>query len=61
MARFVTNMERSVCNNRFKDKNQVLFCENYSNLEPHQIEEGVKQSFTALKDLLSSNTIEMER
>jgi len=61
MARFVTNMERNICKNRFKEECKVLSHQNLSDVEPAEIEKGVKLSFEALKDLLGSNTIHMER
>ena len=61
MARFVTNMERNECKTRFKNTKHILFGQNLSDMDQQTIEAGVVDSFTALKDLLSSNTIEMER
>lgn len=61
MARFVTNMERNECKNRFRNEKTVLFSKDYADVDPTTIEEGVTSSFNALRDLLGNNTIEMER
>lgn len=61
MARFVTNMERQNCKNRFKDKKQILMLDNLKLVEREVIEESVQNSMQALKDLLSCTTIDMER
>ena len=61
MARFVTNMERNECTDRFKEERKVLFRKSLRNTSEEAVEQSVKQSVGALRDLLSSNTIEMER
>lgn len=61
MARFVTNMERQDCKNRFKDKKQILMLDNLKLVEREAIEDSVQESMEALRDLLGSNTIDMER
>lgn len=61
MARFVTNMERNECKTRFKEDKKVLCKENLAAVDPQDIEDSVRLSFSALKDLLSNNTIHMER
>lgn len=35
MARFVTNMERNECKNRFKDTKNVLFGQELNDMEQH--------------------------
>ena len=63
MARFVTNMERSDCERRFKDKRFPLFQDEkgFGKIENSKIEASVKQSVEAMNSLLSNNTIYMER
>ena len=61
MARFLTNFERNKCKNKFKNDKQQLYVKDLSGVDVTDIENSVKHSFDALKDLLSNNTIEMER
>ena len=61
MARFVTNMERSECNQRFSEQLETVMQENLIKTEREAIEEAVRESISALRDLLSVNTIDMER
>ena len=61
MARFVTNMERNDCKERFREEKKILTGQSLCGLGFDQIEDGVRLSFGALKDLLSNNTIDMER
>jgi len=48
MARFVTNMVRSECEERFQNDKQVLFKNSLSEVPNEQIEEGVCKSFSCL-------------
>lgn len=61
MARFVTNMERNDCKDRYRHESKPLYSESLECLGNIEIEESVKKSLSALKDLLSHNTIHMER
>jgi len=61
MARFVTNMERQDCKKRFKDEKKTLMQTELRSVPREEIEAHVEGSMLALKDLLSSNTIDMER
>ena len=61
MARFVTNMERTDCTDRFNSMNRVLQRESLAQVDEALIEQGVQGSMNALGDLLSNNTIDMER
>lgn len=61
MARFLTNFERNKCKSRFKIDKQPLYVKDLSGVDVTDIENSVKHSFDALKNLLSNNTIEMER
>jgi hypothetical protein len=61
MARFVTNIERDDCQRQFHAFRKVLETSDLANVEQQQIESSVKQSLTAMKDLLNYNLIEMER
>ena len=61
MARFVTNIERDDCQRQFHAFRKVLETSDLANVEQQQIESSVKQSLTAMNDLLNYNLIEMER
>lgn len=61
MARFQTNLERQDCKDRFKEKRGVLMVDNLKTVDKKDIEDSVLGSMIALKDLLGSNTIDMER
>jgi hypothetical protein len=61
MARFLTNFERNKCKSKFKIEKQPLYVKDLSGVDVVDIENSVKHSFDALKNLLSNNTIEMER
>ena len=61
MARFVTNMERNECKDRYKDERKPLYQGDFNDLDKVGIESCVSKSLAALKDLLSHNTIHMER
>ena len=61
MARFVTNMERTDCTDRFNTMNRILYRDSLAQVDEKLIEQGVKGSMNALGDLLSNNTIAMER
>lgn len=61
MARFVTNIERNECKARFRIDKQILNKADLREVEPALIVAGVTKSLSSLKDLLSSNTIHMER
>ena len=61
MARFVTNMVRTECVDRFKDDKKLLVSGSLTNVNNEDIENSVLNSFGALKELLSHNTIHMER
>jgi hypothetical protein len=56
MARFVTNIERRECKDRFKAEKRILTSQ-YDELNDEVIMESVRKSLCALKDLLSHNTI----
>ena len=61
MARFVTNMERADCQNRFKQEKANLYKDSLLKMNAESIEENVVKSMNALRDLLANNTIDMER
>lgn len=61
MARFVTNMERQDCKQRFKTSKKTLLVNDLRHVDRDDIETSVNESLSALKDLLGSNTIDMER
>ena len=61
MARFVTNIQRNECKTRFSQEKKRLFSNKFAEMPSDQIEESVNKSMQAIKDLLSNNTIEMER
>ena len=57
MARFVTNIERRECKDRFKSEKRIL-TRQLDEVNDEVIMESVKKSIKALKDLLSHNTIQ---
>jgi len=61
MARFVTNIQRNECKERFNAEKTLLFEDQYNDIDNMMIEDSVVKSMQALKDLLGNNTIEMER
>ena len=61
MARFVTNIQRNECKEQFNKEKQLLQVKDLSQVDPTEIEKSVQLSFAALKNLLSSNTMHMER
>lgn len=61
MARFVTNIQRNECKEQFNREKQLLQVKDLSQIDPTEIEKSVQLSFAALKNLLSSNTMHMER
>ena len=61
MARFVTNMKRADCNARFSNQLEVVMQDNLISAERESVEEAVRESINALKELLNVNTIDMER
>ena len=61
MARFVTNMERQNCKDRFKSNKSALMGSSLKHIDREVIENSVEQSILALKDLIGSNSIDMER
>ena len=61
MARFVTNMERQDCQDRFAHGKERIVKKNIHHLREEEIEADIKSSMTALRDLLANNTIDVER
>ena len=61
MARFVTNMERQDCMDRFAAAKERIVAKNIHSMREEEVEADIKNSMTALKDLLANNTIDMER
>jgi len=61
MARFVTNLDRNECKLKFEDNKKLLYSKNFVATDSAEIEKSVKLSVNALKALLMSNTIDMER
>lgn len=61
MARFVTNIERDECKARFQNSKALALQPDLSEVDSDKISQSIKNSMSALKDLLSNNTIEMER
>ena len=58
---FVTNMEISDYQNRFKQEKANLYKDSLLKMNAESIEENVVKSMNALRDLLANNTIDMER
>lgn len=61
MARFVTNMERNDLKSQFKGQKQVLCRTNLCGIENQEIEDGVRHSFSTMKDMLNNKPIDMDR
>ena len=60
MARFVTNIERKECKDRFKSEKRILTTR-ICDIDNEVIADSVQKSVKALKDLLSQNTIYQQR
>jgi hypothetical protein len=61
MARFVTNMERSDCKEKFRQERKPLQNATIAGLDSGKIEDSVIKSLNALKDLLRNNTVDIKR